>query len=157
MSDIGGEDDLSGSRVSYEKYYIDTSIVIAFMDLKDPNHSSAVRILNGLGGVKIVSDLVFIELISVYARAGFEDAVARAIYSIETVGAVKRSIDFNKVLRVSAKYGAKLKLRTLDLLHIVSSYLLGADAFITLDRGIIGKSYSIQRLLGIKIISPLGE
>ncbi len=51
--------------------YIDTGIIVSYMDEADANHSRAVRLIQSLWGEKLVtSRLALLELASVYSRAG---------------------------------------------------------------------------------------
>ena len=52
--------------------YLDTNIVIANIDEKDPNHNNVVKQLGGISGRRLVSRLTLVELASVYTRAGLE-------------------------------------------------------------------------------------
>ncbi len=42
----------------------------------------------------------------------------------------------------------------LDLLHVVSAHLLGAEGIVTLDRGIAVKSRIIEEALGLRVYAP---
>ena len=50
--------------------YIDTCVIMSYVDETDPNHERAVRLVEGLGGNRFVSMLSLVELASVYSRAG---------------------------------------------------------------------------------------
>jgi len=63
--------------------YPDTYIVIANIDEKDPNHNSVVKLLGGISGRRLVSRLTLVELAPAYTRAGLENPVALAMYSVE--------------------------------------------------------------------------
>jgi predicted nucleic acid-binding protein len=132
--------------------YLDTNVVIANIDEKDPHHDDVVKLLGGIGGRKIVSRLTLLELISVYSRAGLEDPVVLALYSIERAGASVTEVDYNEVLEKAVLYAERLRLRTLDLLHVVASSILGCGLFITLDADIISKSRKIGEELGIRVV-----
>ena len=133
--------------------YIDTNIIVSYMDEADANHSRAVKLIQSLRGEKLVtSRLTLVELASVYSRAGLEDPLALALYSIEETGVELAEIDFNDALSQAFRLSAELRLRTLDLLHITASKLLGAKYFATFDRDIINKKDLVARI-GIRIIS----
>ena len=59
--------------------YIDTNIIISFMDELDINHKRAISLLSKLSNKLIVSKLTLIELADVYARAGLENPVSLAL------------------------------------------------------------------------------
>jgi predicted nucleic acid-binding protein len=132
--------------------YLDTNVVIAVTDERDPNHDSVVETLGRISGRRLVSRLTLVELASVYSRAGLEDPVALAIYSVEKAGAGIAVLDFNEVLEKAVLHAGRLGLRTLDLLHVVASSMLGCRAFITLDMHIINKSLRIGEELGVRVV-----
>ena len=72
--------------------YIGTNIIVSYMDEADANHSKAAKLIQSLRGEKLVtSRLALVKLASVYSRAGLEDPLALALYSIkETVGRTSR-------------------------------------------------------------------
>ena len=132
--------------------YIDTNVIIAFIDERDPNHGKAVELLESLEGDRVVSKLSLVELASVYSRAGLDESLALSIYSIKRIGARIVDVDFNEVLLHAFKLAPFLKLRTLDLLHVAACKVIGAKLFVTFDKDIISKSSLIDRI-GIKIIT----
>jgi predicted nucleic acid-binding protein len=133
--------------------YLDTNMVIANIDEKDPNHDSVVKLLDSISDGKFVSRLTLVELVSVYARAGLENPVALAMYSVEKAGAGIAGVDFNEVLEKAVLYAERLRLRTLDLIHVVVSSILGCKVLFTLDTDIINKSEKIKKELDITVIT----
>jgi len=133
--------------------YLDTNMVIANIDEKDPNHDSVVKLLDSISDRKFVSRLTLVELVSVYARAGLENPVALAMYSVEKAGAGIAGVDFNEVLEKAVLYAERLRLRTLDLIHVVVSSILGCKVLFTLDADIINKSEKIKKELDITVIT----
>lgn len=131
--------------------YLDTSIIISYIDEADPNHTKALKIFDKLDERRITSRLTLVELTSVYSRAGLDDPLALAIFSINKAEAEIGEVDFNKILTNALKLSRLLKLRTLDLLHITACKTLGATKFATLDKGIMAKKENIANI-GIKII-----
>jgi len=135
--------------------YVDTSVIISYVDVKDPNHGLAENIVGYLKSKRaVVSYLVLVELASVYSRAGLDKPLELALYSIDLVGAEIVKVDFNEVLKYSFKYAPQLQLKTLDLLHIVASSLIRAKEFATLDKNIVRKANKIKEVLGVKVLSP---
>jgi predicted nucleic acid-binding protein len=133
--------------------YLDTNIVIANIDEKDPNHNSVVKLLGSISSRRLVSRLTLVELASVYTRAGLEDPVALAMYSVEKAGASIAEVDFNEVLEKAVLHAEKLRLRTLDLLHMIISSILGCKVFFTLDTDIINNSEKIKEELDITVVT----
>ncbi len=133
--------------------YLDTSFIISYVDEADQNHVEAVRLMDRVEGEhRVVSKLVTVELASVYSRAGLERPLELALYSLKLVKAEEMPLDFNLLLRESFRAAPLLKLRTLDLLHVVASSLMGARGFLTFDRDIISKAKEVERI-GVKVLS----
>ena len=122
------------------------------MDLKDPNHDKAERIMSDISSEKkVVSTLVLVELASVYSRARLEKPLELALYSLELIGAEVAEVDYDEALRRAFKMAPILNMKTLDLLHIIVCSLIKADKFATLDQEIISKSNIVLEALGIKV------
>ena len=100
--------------------YLDTNVIIAFIDELDPRHSDANELLSSYSDDKIVSRLTLIELASVYSRAGLPDSLSLALYSIRRVKARVMEVNFDDVFIHAFKLAPLLKLRTLNLslIHI---------------------------------------
>ncbi len=131
--------------------YVDTNIIISYVDQLDQNHGKARRLLDTLNEDRVVSELTKVELASVFSRAGFKDPLALSLYSIRKVDARIVNVDFNRVLVKAAEISHRLKLRTLDLLHITVASLIGAQKLVTFDRDILSKSNLISKF-GIEVI-----
>ena len=132
--------------------YLDTSVIISYVDELDANHGVARQLIEEYkGNKKIVSWLTLVELSSVYSRAGMKSPASLAIYSIKEVGAEIVDLDMEKVLREAFMLSSVLKLRTLDLLHISACKLAKCNLFMTLDKGIKSASKDLQGL-GIKVV-----
>ena len=132
--------------------YLDTNVIISYIDELDPNHGRAMELLRSIKDDRVVSRLTLVELASVYSRAGLLNPLALSLYSIRRVNARIAEVDFNSVLQTSLKLAELVKLRTLDLLHIAACKTIGAKTFVTFDKEIISKSNLIEKL-GIKVIS----
>jgi len=133
--------------------YLDTNILISAIDEKDPLHLKALELLNKYNRVKrIISELTLVELASVYSRAGFEDSLAYALATIKSLDAEIIEIDYNKVLKKAFRYSREFKLKTLDLLHVVTAIMVNAEYFATFDKDIIGKK-EIIRKYGLTIVT----
>ncbi len=131
--------------------YLDTNVIISFIDELDPNHDLARQMLKKHKEDKIVSWLTLVELSSVYSIAGMESPASLALYSVESVGAKLVDLDIDKVLKEAFMLSSILKLRTLDLLHISACKLANCSFFMTLDKGIRSVSNEIEKF-GIKVI-----
>jgi len=122
--------------------YLDTCVSVSFVDEADADHPRALRLLERLGKERVVSRLTLLELASVYSRAGLKEPLPLAVYSVRAVGARVVDLDFNEVLREAFVKAPLLKLRSLDLLHLV-------------DAGIAGRSEVISRELGIRVVTAV--
>jgi predicted nucleic acid-binding protein len=60
--------------------YIDTCVIVSYVDEADPNHERAARLVEGLGGERFVSMLPLVELASVYSRAGLGEPLPLAVF-----------------------------------------------------------------------------
>jgi hypothetical protein len=54
--------------------YIDTCVIVSYVDEADLNHERALRLVEGLDRERFVSMLSLVELASVYSRAGLGGA-----------------------------------------------------------------------------------
>ncbi len=129
--------------------YVDTNVIIAFMDEADPNHERAVKLLKGSS--KVSSFLTLVELASVYSRAELNDPQALAIYSMKEAGVKVSEVGFREVLKEAFRVADKIKLKTLDLLHVASCLLMGEEEFLTFDGDILKKRKELEEL-GIEVI-----
>ena len=134
--------------------YLDTCIIVSAVDELDPNHAKALKLLEELSNEnRVVSKLTLVELASVFTRANLDKPIALAIYAIKKVNAKIISTDFNEVLSQALRYAHELRLKTLDLLHVISCRIIGATRFATFDRDIISKAARIRKVLGIEVVS----
>jgi len=120
------------------KYYIDTSLAVALVNDGDPNHELALSIFPK-EGEKLVSKLVLIELYSVYSRrlnVSDEELEAIVNYIIHKCGCKVEDVEFDKAVDLAVKLSNKVKLKTLDLLHLSAAKLLGSE-IMSLDKEII--------------------
>jgi predicted nucleic acid-binding protein len=136
--------------------YVDTNVLISYINSTDELHEKALKYVEKYGSYElVVSDLTVVELYSVYSRtmniSDIElDALVR--YTLRKTGVVKPRIDWNKVFREASRYANKVKLKTLDLLHLTVAALLGCKLFLTFDKDIINKKDPIYSTLSIKVI-----
>ena len=84
--------------------YINTNVIISFVDEKDPNHEKALRLVNKLPKDRATSMLTLVELASIYSQAGLEKPLALTLYSIEVVNAGIADVDFNNILKTAFTY-----------------------------------------------------
>jgi predicted nucleic acid-binding protein len=135
--------------------YVDTNVVVAYINKRDPLHMHAVQLVEELKEYKlVVSDLVLVELYAVYSRTmSLNDLELEALveYSITRLGADVSHVDCTRLLSEAQRHVHVLRLKTLDLLHVVSAYLLGARGIATFDKDIIAKRRVVEKTLGLEV------
>ncbi len=131
--------------------YVDTNVIVSFIDEADPKHEEAVKVLGEYSDAKVVSWLSLIELSSVYSRAGIANPTSMAIYSVEETGAKLLDLDMEDVYKRAFKLSKDLRLRTLDLLHISACITAGCKYFMTFDKEIRSSAPKLNKL-GVEII-----
>jgi len=164
--------------------YLDTSVIIAYCIEGDPHHDKAVKVIEKLKEKNklYASALTLVELYSWLSRniqkyrlpPGIEEvmdyegklrltvtyclqSLPIQIFSDEvkltSIGELKLFHKFSEAINLAAK----LKLRTLDLLHITYIIQLAekehVKLFVTFDSDILNKKEIIQKYTGIWIVS----
>jgi predicted nucleic acid-binding protein len=133
--------------------YIDTNVIVSYVDEKDPNHDKVVAMFKQLDRERVVSQLTLLELSSIYARAELERPIPLAISSIKRFNASMIETDLNIIMKESLRRVPTLRLKTLDLLHISVAKLMGAKSLATLDKEIARRADMIKDTMGIEIIT----
>ena len=135
--------------------YIDTNILISYIDKNDPKHPIAERLLSEYPN-KIISELNIIEMRSVLSRNNLleEEIDALMDYLLIKNRIQIESVDINKSIVKGNEIVNNLKLKTLDLLHIANAILAKADKFITFDKDFVNKKNWIEEY-NVEIINPL--
>jgi predicted nucleic acid-binding protein len=133
--------------------YIDTNVIVSYVDEKDPNHDKVVAMFKQLERERVVSQLTLLELSSIYARAELERPIPLAISSIKRFNASMIETDLNIIMKESLRRVPTLRLKTLDLLHISMAKLMGAKSLATLDKDIARRADMIKDTMGIEIIT----
>jgi len=136
--------------------YLDTNILIAYINPKDKLHDKAVSLVSRYQENEIViSQLVVLELYSVYSRImNLSDIELEALvnYTIEKCKVKIATINWDELYSQSLSYANRLKLKTLDLLHIIAAYLVGAKTLISFDKDINNKRSIIRDFLGLEVL-----
>jgi predicted nucleic acid-binding protein len=133
--------------------YLDTNVIISYVDELDSKHGDAERLFSILENDRVVSKLTLAEIASAFSRANLDNPIALALYSIEQSGAKFVDVDFNDIIIKAPKLAEELRLRTLDLFHLVICGEIHAETFATFDENIINMSEDIHRLLNVRIVS----
>lgn len=120
--------------------YIDTNILISYIDKNDPKHSMAEQLFKEYSN-KIISELNIIEMKSVLSRSNLmeEQMYALIDYLLIKSDIKIKPIDINESIMKGNEVVNNLKLKTLDLLHIATAILVKADKFITFDKDFVNK------------------
>ncbi|MGQ4892698.1 MAG: type II toxin-antitoxin system VapC family toxin [Candidatus Njordarchaeia archaeon] len=135
--------------------YIDTNVIIAYMDINEDLHEEAQKLFRSIKRErKITSTLTLLELTSVYARSMIEKPLAMALYSLEKTKTNVMTVDWDAVYNTAILIAEKLKLKTLDLIHLAACKELKAKYFATLDKGILSRKEETKKL-GIEAITAL--
>ncbi len=138
--------------------YVDTNVIVAYVNENDPLHETAARLLDKLKDKKLVaSRLVVVELYAVYSRVmKVSDVELEALveYSLEKTGVSVQDVDCHELFFKAQIYAHSLRLKALDLLHVVAASLLGARAIASLDKDIIEKRNVIRKTLGLEVVTP---
>jgi predicted nucleic acid-binding protein len=134
--------------------YIDTNIIIAYLNVNDVNHSRASKAINHMDD-KVTSQIGLMELRSVFSRTTKlnEDEIEAYVDYLATIKIEVPEVDINKTFRNAAQISYKIKMRTLDTLHLSASMMVNARTFVTLDREFLEKKSEISGL-GIEIYPP---
>ncbi len=135
--------------------YIDTNILISYIDKNDAKHNMAEDLLNKYTN-KVISELNIIEMRIVLSRSNIKEEEIDALidYLIIKNNIQIKSIDINKSIVKGNEMVNNLKLKTLDLLHIANAILLNADKFITFDKDFVNKKKPIKNY-NLEVINPL--
>ncbi len=133
--------------------YLDTNVIVSYINEKDPLHEKALKVVNSLNK-RTISKLVVLELYSVFSRvSGLQGLELDALveYSIEATKSELKDVDLNEAFSLAMEYSGALKLKTLDLLHIIIASMID-DSIATFDNDIIKREKEILKLLGIRVV-----
>ncbi len=164
------------------KIYIDTGPALAYIITNDPNHEIAENLiskrkesefyLSELSIAEIASvlsrniDLIQVENIYLNGLSAKDKVLVLLLYTIKKLNAkILKFRDIlgdyiffandkilSKLFRKTIELAAKIKLRTLDLLHLIIASECKIDAFLTLDKEIIKRARLIESTINLEII-----
>ena len=133
--------------------YIDTNVIISFLNSRDVNHERALKTLDH--DVEMVtSPVAVLELKSVLSRTtnlGTDEIEAFVDYLPEIKIEVPE-VDMDKVVSNASEIAVNIRMKTLDILHLSAGVVLEADEFVTFDREFVEKEKEIVNL-GLKVKS----
>ena len=133
--------------------YIDTNVIISFLNSRDVNHERAVKTLEHDGEI-VTSPVAVLELKSVLART-----TTLSSYEIEAfvdylseVNIKVPEVDMGKIVSYASELAINIRMRTLDILHLAAGVVLEADDFVTFDREFLEKEKEIANI-GLRVRS----
>ncbi len=158
--------------------YVDTSVIISAIDKGDQRCKDSDKFLRRVKE-KIISPLVLAEIYSVVSRnserinlglnvaeADLPAVIARLCmrkYDLKLVCVFDKDFSiFGEIpteFKLAFMLAPKLKLRTLDLLHISYAWAIklngyNVEEFVTLDGGILDRAKDIEKITDIRVIEP---
>ncbi len=142
---------LFGREIRLE--YIDTNVIISFLNSRDVNHERALKTLNH-DGEMVTSPVAILELKSVLSRTttlGTDEIEAFVDYLPEINIEVPK-IDMDKVVSNAIEIAVNIRMKTLDILHLAAGVVLEADDFITFDHEFSEKEKEIVNI-GLRLKS----
>ena len=127
--------------------YIDTNVIISFLNSRDVNHERAVKTLEHDGEI-VTSPVAVLELKSVLART-----TTLSSYEIEAfvdylseVNIKVPEVDMGKIVSYASELAINIRMRTLDILHLAAGVVLEADDLVTFDREFLEKEKEIANI-----------
>ena len=131
--------------------YIDTNMIISFINTRDVNHERAVKALNH-ADEKVTSPVVVLELKSVLARTTTLDTyeIEAFVDYLPEIKIKVPEVDMDKVVSMASEFAVNIRMRTLDILHIAAGVVLEADNFLTFDREFLEKEKEIANI-GLRV------
>ena len=144
--------------------YLDTSYVVALAVETDANHEAALALERRVKD-PVVSELVVVETYTYFSRvlaleaAGstqdFEIIVeAMARYALRRSGARIVGMDADVLLEEAKQYAPRIRLKTLDLLHLLAARQIGAQRIVTLDEEYARRIREAGGELGLEAVAP---
>jgi predicted nucleic acid-binding protein len=133
--------------------YIDTNVIISFLNNRDINHEKALKTLNH-DSEMVTSPVAILELKSVLCRTTTlnTDEIEAFVDYLHEINIEVPMIDMNKVISNAIEIAVNIRMKTLDILHLATGVVLNVDDFITFDREFIEKKKEIENI-GLRVKS----
>ena len=133
--------------------YIDTNVIISFLNSRDINHEKALKILNH-DGKMVTSPVAILELKSVLCRTTTldTDEIEAFVDYLHEINIEVPMIDMNKVISNAIEIAVNIRMKTLEILHLAAGVVLEVDGFITFDREFLEKEKEIENI-GLRVKS----
>lgn len=133
--------------------YIDTNVIISFLNNRDINHEKALKTLNH-DSEMVTSPVAILELKSVLCRTTTlnTDEIEAFVDYLHEINIEVPMIDMNKVISNAIEIAVNIRMKTLDILHLAAGVVLEVDDFITFDREFLEKEKEIENI-GLRVKS----
>ena len=133
--------------------YIDTNVIISFLNSRDINHEKALKTLNH-DSEMVTSSVAILELKSVLCRTTTlnTDEIEAFVDYLNEINIEVPMIDMNKVISNAIEIAVNIRMKTLDILHLAAGVVLEVDDFITFDREFLEKEKEIENI-GLRVKS----
>ena len=133
--------------------YIDTNVIISFLNSRDINHEKALKTLNH-DSEMVTSSVAILELKSVLCRTTTlnTDEIEAFVDYLNEINIEVPMIDMNKVISNAIEIAVNIRMKTLDILHLAAGVVLNVDDFITFDREFLEKEKEIENI-GLRVKS----
>lgn len=131
--------------------YIDTNVIISFLNSRDVNHARALKTLEHSGEM-VTSPLTVLELKSVLSRTTSlsADEIEAFIDYLPEINVEVPEVDMKRVTNNAIEIAVGIRMKTLDILHLSASMILEAEDFVTFDREFGEKEEEIANI-GLRI------
>ena len=133
--------------------YIDTNVIISFLNNRDINHEKALKTLNH-DSEMVTSPVAILELKSVLCRTTTlnTDEIEAFVDYLHEINIEVPMIDMNKVISNAIEIAVNIRMKTLEILHLAAGVVLEVDGFITFDREFLEKEKEIENI-GLRVKS----
>ncbi|MCL5678652.1 MAG: PIN domain-containing protein [Candidatus Thermoplasmatota archaeon] len=117
---------------------------MSFLNSRDANHARALKIFDH-EDKKVTSLVAVLELKSVLSRTTnlSLDEIEAFVDYLPEINVEIPGVDMNKIISNAIEIAVRIRMKTLDLLHISASMIIEADTFITFDREFIEREKEI--------------
>ncbi len=133
--------------------YIDTNVIISFLNSRDINHERALKTLDH-DGEMVTSQVAILELKSILSRttALGTDEIEAFVDYLPEINIEIPEVDMNKVVSNASEIAVNIRMKTLDILHLAAGVVLEADDFVTFDHEFREKEKEIVNI-GLRVKS----
>ena len=133
--------------------YIDTNVIISFLNSKAVNHARALKTFENSGEM-VTSQIAVLELKSVLSRATSlgEDEIEAFVDYLHEINVDVPEVEMDRIFSNAIEIAVRVRMKTVDLLHLSASMILEAEEFVTFDREFAEKEIEIANL-GLRIKS----